>query len=277
MSVSDEILMAYADNMLDADQRTAVEAALANSEAVRQRLVAFAVTGQPIHRIYAPILDQPPPDRLIETLRSAPAARTGNRPRAAWPQRLAELVGLGGTPMHWGMALASAGLVAVAGTSVWLTARPAVSPVITAADFLHEKAGDRVAVGPLAVALERTPSRAQAPVALRAGHEFELRPMLTFAARGGGFCRQYTLSGHGLRFEGLACRNPDGSWRVPALLTAQGPTETKPDSAGGVRPAANPDHPQIEAAVDQLIDGDALGADNEAQLISKGWKPGGNK
>jgi anti-sigma factor RsiW len=66
---SDEALVAYLDGELDDDERRHVEAWLEADPAVRDRLTAFAQSGDLVRGAYADIVDEPVPPRLIAAAR----------------------------------------------------------------------------------------------------------------------------------------------------------------------------------------------------------------
>jgi hypothetical protein len=98
------------------------------------------------------------------------------------------------------------------------------------------------------------------------GADLKATARLTFAAAGGGFCRQIDLQSARGTTATLACRDDDG-WQIEvASFAAQAPR-----GAGGVyRPAAG-NSTAIDGAIDELIRGDPLGAAAEAALIASGW------
>jgi hypothetical protein len=114
---------------------------------------------------------------------------------------------------------------------------------------------------PLFDVLERVPSAE----ALALGDGVTATPVLTFATVGGGYCRQVELAGNAGAMHTLACRG-DGGWRL--TLASFAPSTT----AGGVyRPAAGPP-PELDAAIDGLIDGEPLDATAERELMTRGWR-----
>jgi hypothetical protein len=81
----------------------------------------------------------------------------------------------------------------------------------------------------------------------------------------GGVCRVFEArqeGGGGLR--GIGCFH-GGRWHVP-LAVAE-------DAADGYRPASGAATGSIDAYLDAIDAGSALGADAERRLIGSGWKP----
>jgi hypothetical protein len=115
----------------------------------------------------------------------------------------------------------------------------------------------------LASALSSTPS-AQS-VALAKGES--ITPQLSFAKAGGGFCRQFLLSGKAGAKAGLACTH-SGEWSIEALS----PTNTSASAQDGYVVAEGQDTAGIDAVVTRLRAGDPLDKAAEADLIASGWK-----
>src|ERR1700736_4408975 len=97
MTFSEETLMAYADGELDPATRAAVEAAMAGDPQLAQRVARHQRLRTRLSGAFDPVLDEPLPQRLLNTVRSAPAnARADNvvplqrarasAPRWSWPQ-----------------------------------------------------------------------------------------------------------------------------------------------------------------------------------------------
>src|ERR1700757_2691877 len=93
MTFSDETLNAYVDGELDAATRAALEAALATDPQLAPRIARQRALRGQVRAASAPVLAEPVPERLLASVRGAPA-RAGNvvafqarpRPRWSWPQ-----------------------------------------------------------------------------------------------------------------------------------------------------------------------------------------------
>ena len=127
---------------------------------------------------------------------------------------------------------------------------------------------DFVASAQMRRALDVAPSGSSVDIALSDGKRWMLRPTLSFRAKDGGYCRQYELSegaSHGLA--GLYCKGSDGMWRGRFQIAA--PVQPR---AGKLTPAAGPGSEALEAAVDKLIDGEALNRQEEDLAIAAKWR-----
>src|SRR5581483_2416797 len=81
--LSDEMLMAYADGMLDAAERVIVEAAIRENPEYQKKVQKFRATSKPVHQAIADGVDVSRLDPLIESIRrgegaSSSAAATKN-------------------------------------------------------------------------------------------------------------------------------------------------------------------------------------------------------
>jgi anti-sigma factor RsiW len=74
---SDEQLVAYLDGQLSSEERLRIDSALANDEALEQRLEWLSSSDLPFQSAYADLLDQAPQDRLTAMLTGLPAPATG--------------------------------------------------------------------------------------------------------------------------------------------------------------------------------------------------------
>jgi anti-sigma factor RsiW len=95
MKFSEETLMAYADNELDAQTRTAVEEAMATDPEVAKRVAQHKALRGKLRLAFDNVINEPTPQRLIDAARGVPAVRReGNviplrrkaPPPRAWPQ-----------------------------------------------------------------------------------------------------------------------------------------------------------------------------------------------
>lgn len=85
---------------------------------------------------------------------------------------------------------------------------------------------------------------------------------LSFKARDGRYCRSFSTAASA----GLACREADGAWALQqvAAITAA--------PSGGMRQAASGLPPQVLSAMDVLMAGEALNAEQEKAARDAGWR-----
>ena len=96
----------------------------------------------------------------------------------------------------------------------------------------------------------------------------QIKPLLTFVAGDGRFCREFSIGKGEAGGTGIACRSAsDGGWQVEAL--DQGATELAEGS--GIALAAGKDGAGLDSAYARLGASDPLGIEREQALIAKGW------
>lgn len=172
--ISDEMLLAYADDELDAAGRAAVEAALEADAALAERLAAHLDLSLAAKGAYADALAEPPPERLTR-------AALGAVVRPAFGVRA-------GGMSRW------AALAACLVVGVFVGRLAVTEPPLRVADE------GLVAGGQLAEALDDELAGGQEPI----------RIGLSFRSQN-GYCRTFQMEA--ARLGGLACRE-GRDWRV---------------------------------------------------------------
>jgi hypothetical protein len=248
MSVSDEMLMAYADGEVDAATRAIVEAAMRDDPEIRRRIEEHRALRETMRGAFSEVLAEPVPQRLIDAARRHDAARPGSvvdpghARRAAdhAPRRLSS----------WRpIAMAASVLVGVAlgylgwhGSNTWVKTT---------------SSGELVAGAGLAEALSNQLSQDRSPgLVVITG--------LSYRAKSGDFCRTFSLAG-AQASSGLACREGDG-WKIKVLAQSA----PAPNSSN-FRPAASGVAPAVRAAVEESIDGEPLDRADEIAARKNGW------
>ena len=280
--ISDETLMAYADDELTPAERGEVEAAIAASPELRSRLLVFERTKSGLSGLYNEPMRRPVPDRLIDAALGvaggseiqARQSRPGLGAASAFENMLAIL--LQREHMAFAIPTIVGLLVFAAGLSGWHLRSIVGQP--TAADqspLVVLEQGRVVAHGLLQQALETAPS----------GHSFALperrqgnlpktdartavKPQITFRTTDKRICRQYLLTNaQEQQFTGVACRGAKGTWQVQIHVAAA----RRPVPTGNFAPAAGRVSALVDKHIDQLIDGDALRREEEQSLLDS-WK-----
>lgn len=246
MTFPDEVLMAYADDELDTHARAAVEAAMASDPEIARRIAQHRALRGRVHSAFDKVLDEPVPERLLQVVRSAPAAHRGSnivplRPRGArrwaWPQ--------------WTAIAASLVVGVIAGRLVLVP--DATGPIVV-------RGGQVVAGSTLARALsDQLAANQPAAGAVRIG--------VSFRSKSGQYCRTFAWR-QTAALAGLACRAADG-WQVRVLAHVQSPAA----DSGSYRQAASPMPLAVIAAVGDQIAGEPLDAQSEAAARAKHWQP----
>lgn len=228
-------LRAYVDGELDAAAATEVEARLARDPEAAAFVARERALREALRSAFAPVLDEPVPQRLQDALKDelpAASARV-DRGRGAAANRA------------WWTALAAALVLGIGLGSLRPQGEPLLSPQ---ADRLVAGAG-------LAEALAARPGGRSAPAD-------PVQVAWSYRNRAGDYCRTFSLPRE--RLAGAACREA-GVWSVQVLA--------RQDAAGGgdYRPAATTLPPAVLQAVDAQIDGEPLDAAAEAAALQQGW------
>lgn len=180
MTPTPEQIAAYADGQLDEAQRAAVEAAIAVDPALQRQVAAHRALRNRLAGHFAPITDQPVPDRLAALLQ----------------QPAAEVVDLAAVRARR------------SGMPRWIwAAAPALAASLVLAVMVTNRGGPAAgyADARLAAALDNQLAAEQpagAPV----------RVLLSFRDKAGTYCRAYS----GQTASGIACRDSEG-WKLRTL------------------------------------------------------------
>ncbi len=278
VAVPDEMLMAYADGELTPEESHALENLLGQDPALRARLEPFVETRTRLASVFEASLHEPVPDRLIAAIaRSRPATKARPKPASASVGFRQLLDAATAALFPHGLshaALASVALLLCAGTVAGYFAGRSSAPsaaLLETADANH----GLIATGALAQALETIPS---GTAINEQAHGASIVPVLSFPSHDNGVCREYRVThksadpaASGTDFAGVACRTDDGQWRV-ALHTQTPKPQAAVAAEPGYQTATAQNVPAIDALVDTLISGDALGKADEAALMKSGWQ-----
>lgn len=245
--VTDEDLCAYIDGHLDGARRTALEAALAQDVKLQARLATLQGADESIRAVFdtPDMAETPDHFRRMIAESGVPGDKVvffAKKPR----------------PMDWRMAVAASLALAI-GVGGGFFAGRGSAPAggsSTAAIFLSPDSE-----APLFALLESTPSAVTQP--LDATGTF--KPVLTFRASDGRFCREFEVSHQTEAATGVACRT-DGEWRVELLVASNARDEA------GYAPVST-QHAAIDGALAQLGASAPLSVEEEAALLKRDWKP----
>ena len=263
MNWTDDTLMAYADGELADPPRGAVERALAADAALRARVEAMQAQRARLSAAFAPVLEEPMPQHLLDLLQpagaataAAPAVASLDAHRAARQQANAAATEqarerAAATPRtaaaswaRWGGMAAALLLGVMLGTQL-----DRGGPGIGLRD------GKLVAGGPIGEALS-----AQLAGAPAAGAPVSVQ--LSFVDKTGRYCRTFSTA----TLAGLACR--DGAqWGVQTLAAADSAAQPT-----GMRQAASALPRAVLDAVDAQIAGPTLDAAGERAARDAGWR-----
>lgn len=256
--LSDEILVAYADDELLPAERAAVERRLAHDADARDRLAAFTSTGQWLARAYDDILREPPPASLLAAIRAAGGG--GGVPAPARPPLWQRLGGWG----FLGPAFGGAGLGIAAGIALML-AIPTAAPERLDPDAL------------LAQALE-TAASGEPRIAELAGERLEITPIGTVSTAAGTYCREFTeiRERPGMAASvthGLACREGGGAaGEVPWRSVARIDLTPGGADAPGFGLASGSSQDVFETLLEAVGTTEVLSPPAERQALDEGWR-----
>ncbi|HTQ00095.1 MAG TPA: hypothetical protein VMN56_12265, partial [Casimicrobiaceae bacterium] len=192
MQITEDTLMRYADGELEPADRAEVEAAIRADAALGRRVEAFRAQRARLAKAFAPVLNEPVPDRLRQIL-EPPSAQVTDLAVRRESKRLAERVRAWSWP--------EVGAIAAA----------LVLGVVIAQQVGRED-GEAFHTGPNGVVASRAVSRALSEqLASTQPADAAVRVGLTFENQAGDFCRTFVQRAGDLN--GIACRRDD-EWRV---------------------------------------------------------------
>jgi len=255
MTLNDDVLSAYLDGELSADEMARVAAALANDPAAQARLAAFrrvqALVGAADVKALAPA-----PASLAEALRAAPV---GGKARGGWfdgMRAAAEALFALPRPALAAFALLLVGVGALAFAVARFVPDDGGALLIAANDVSARSA--------LSGALDRVASGEGVDAV--GGH---ITLVATFRDGDGRYCREYDYGAAApgtARVTGIACR-ADGAWRVDVAVLTRGEA-----ALAGYVPASDEAHRAVETLVRTREMGAPVSAADEAQAIARGWE-----
>lgn len=248
MQFSDETLMAYADGELDADTRRQIETAMAADPTIAERVARHRSLRTDLGAAFGGVLDEPVPSRLLDAANSTPV---GARSATVTDLKAARAAKSGGNTSRssWSwpqwIAIAASLLIGVfAGRSELRSSQ---------SDLFATEATGIHATGALSTALDSQLSGTATSDSVRIG--------LTFRSKSGNYCRSFAAD----TSTGFACR--EGSqWRVRALNETGTPATT-----GEYRMAGSELPPAVLAAIDEVMEGEALDRTQEQAARERGW------
>jgi hypothetical protein len=238
--IDDATLMAYVDGELPAAEAARVETAIAADPELAATVARHRALRARIAGAYAPLADEPVPDRLRAMLTAPSADVVDLRTRATAVTASARRW----STREW-IAMAACLLLGVALARLLPPSPPAVIDDAMLAQGTLARGLDDVLAGK---------SDADAPVVVN----------LSFRARSGEICRAFALRAP-QPLAGLACRE-GGDWRVDTL------TAMRVAPAGGLRTASSALPPAVLAEIDARIDGEPLDPAGERAARAADWR-----
>lgn len=234
MTISRELLAAYADGELNGRAAADVEAVLASDPQLQAQLDAHRRLKERLGSHFAPLMDEPVPDQLRTLLTGGdPPSNVVAFPSSQSPRprdtRFPRWTRFAGPALAASLVLAFVGI------------------------GLQQQTPQDYAQGEIAAALEGqlvADQAAQAPV----------RILLSFRDRKGDYCRGFATAAQ----SGIACQDGRG-WRLETLV---GGTR---QAASEYRQAGSPEA-AIMGMIQEKADGPALDEDEERAARQRGWR-----
>lgn len=236
MSISEEQLAAFADGELEGAEHDAVAAAVAADPALAQKVAAHRRLRDTLGAHFAPILDQPVPERLRAAVTGQDDHEVVDILAARRERNAVQASGKGRKGLRW----------------QWV-AGPALAASLLVALFLPRGGGATYASGPLAQALNSQLVATQ-PADART------RILLSFREKGGDYCRVFSSAAK----SGIACHTRRG-WKLVRTMAGGEASGTQ------YRQAGSPDA-KLLAEAQKMASGPALDGSAELQARKDGWQ-----
>ena len=254
MTLTPETLMAFVDGELAPGEERRVADEVAKDPALSAYVEQQKELAATLRTAFAPVLEAPIPARIERTVRETQI------PSGAL-SRLRSLVRL---QRLWREQMARAG-------QSWIPAGAMAAGIVLGVVFagsfeagteMRTEGGALVAQGELARVLTAELASEQTPDARAAA-----RIGVSFRSNDGAFCRSFeTQAGARGAVAGIACLK-DGDWQIAALASAEPGSPGEFSTAGGDMPAT------VRTALNAMISGDPLDAEQERAARNQGWAP----
>ena len=234
MSMTDEQIAAYADGELTGEELAAAEAAISNDPAIARKVEVHRALRSQLGEHFAPVLEQPVPERLTSLLQGEAAMDNVASFAAARQKR-----GLPPAVRRW---------APIAG--------PAIAAALALAVLVPGTGGNDVPDGyagaTLAAALDQQLVSEQGPDAAT-------RILLSFEDQQGQLCRTFRSGESG----GIACRDHTG-WKLEVGMMLDRAQSTQFRQAGS--------EAELMEAAQDMAAGGALTAEQEAAARERDWR-----
>jgi hypothetical protein len=255
MTMSDEILMAYADGELDAAARAAVESAMREDPQIEKRVAAHRTLRRKVQVAYTAELSEAIPERLLTAARGVTNPQGSKIVNLQDARAAVERNKLRARPlsMQWrALGTFAASVIAGVGLGFFIWGH--------ADSMLARSAGGAlVARGQLAKALSNQ-------LAADQSRSSAVQIGVSFRVKSGDYCRTFALSG-AVSPSGLACRHGE-EWQVQALTQEPGM-----GSGSDYRTAGSAMSATILKSVEGQISGEPLDQAGERAARRRGWAP----
>ncbi len=254
MTYSDEQLSAYLDGELSEDLGMQLALDMKTDSALANRLAGLAAASEAVKQAYKPLIEDDIPAHILSLLDESQSDEVSNVVAFAKkdsPKPAANF-------SRWATPIA-ASFALVFGTMV---GRMSLANNQTSEGALYaQMSGVIETENPLFDVLEQTPSSQR--VSISKG-EVSVLPILSFKSVDGQLCREFHAQSSESALRGLACKQRAG-WEILML------NKTDVMKESGYRTASGAGDGFMDALIDDIIVGDALDSDAEANAITKNW------
>jgi hypothetical protein len=237
MSVTEEMLAAYADGELDAKEQAEVEAAMAADPVLARKVQAHRALKARLSAHYAPIAQEAVPPGLAALLATPTQSSDAGEAKVVSFAAARQKRGLPPAVRRW---------VPIAGPAL------AASLVLAVLQPWQGNAPQGYAQGDLAAVLDTQLAATQPD-------EAPTRILLSFERDGGDLCRAWRDADTG----GIACRDGTG-WKIERQFALKETTVSEFRQAGS--------EADLLAAAQDMASGAALDAEGERAARERGWK-----
>jgi anti-sigma factor RsiW len=271
--LTDEVLMAYADGLLDPAERTDIEASIKEHPEYQRKVEKFRATLKPVHQAFQEAMDSNQLELAARITQEVPAAATVSNVQTIAPGNARPRASSIGAYLPWPAALVATLALAVGGGLGWFMHSSAQRDP-TAADLITFGDGSLQAEGALAQLLETAKSGVVVSARDVHGRAWQLKTIFSFRSVADVPCRRYELSsGATERFAGYACRDSNGRWHIQAHARLDAKVNGKPRFS----PAGDSHESAVDAASRTNMNGDVLESSEECRLIENHWSEEGGK
>ncbi len=232
MTLSREMIAAYADGELEGETLRDVEVLIASNPSLLAQVEAHRALKAGLSAHFAPIAEAPVPERLIHAVKGGGEVVDFTEAKRQWRKPAGR-----GPRWRWmiGPALAASLVLALFGIG------------------LVQHSPGSYAEGEIAAALENQLVETQSPQA-------SVRILLSFRDDAGHVCRGFASAAR----SGIACRDQRG-WKLDKLIGGAKATSSEYRQAGSA-------DAEVLAAIQDIARGPALDAQDERTARSKGWR-----
>jgi len=255
MSITEEDLMAYADEELGAKEAARVEAAIAADPALAERLAAERRLCTALRDHLRPVVDEPIPDELTAMIAAAAQVSTPEAALEADDRKIVSLAAAratrndhtaaqpSGLRQQWrsGLAIAASLVLGVV-----------LGTQLHSDGSIVQKDGMLVASGSLSETLDNQLASAQ-------GDSTDLRILTSFQREDGDYCRVFEA----VPTSGIACKT-GGSWILERTSASTHRQTSEYRQAGSAESA-------LMQAAQEMARGAALDRVQEEAARSQGW------